>query len=194
MTNDFRAAIERFDAANREDPNRETDAGEDHPKELLYARRMTRCLQDLAPEASETVQLAARAQHICRWKIPRDSYPKDRQGYRQWRTDLGRFHAETAGTIMREVGYDQPAIDRVQSLLCKQRLKADPDCQLLEDVICLVFLQHYLADFAQQHDEAKLINILQRTWKKMSARGQQAALALSLPSQLRVLVERAVGG
>ena len=196
MANDdrFRAAMERFDAANRKDPNRENDLGKEHPKELLYSQRMTRCLRHFAPEASESVQLAAHAQHICRWRIPRDNYPKGRQGYRQWRTDLGKFHAETTGAIMDKVSYEQPEIERVQSLLCKQRLKADPECQLLEDVACLVFLQYYLAEFAQQHDEAKLINILQRTWRKMSDRGHRSALALPLPPPLRGLVEQAVGG
>ncbi len=188
----FRAAIERFDQANGEDPNREAHQGKDYPKELLYAQRMTAWLERLSPGAPEAVRLAARSQHIRRWEIPRGDYPNDRQGYRRWRTDLGKFHAETAGRILREVGYDEPLIGRVEALLRKERLKADPDCQLLEDVICLVFLEYYLGDFAQEHDEEKLINILRRTWKKMSPGGQQAALELDLPPACRTLLGKAL--
>ena len=190
----FQAAIERIDAANREDPNREVWEGQEHPKELLYAQRMSESLEHLASDAPEVVRLAVRAQHIQRWKIARTQYPKDRQGYRTWRTELGRFHAETAATILREVGYGPETIRRVQSLLQKKQLKVDPDCQLLEDVICLVFLRYYFADFAEEHDEAKLINILRRTWKKMSPRGQQVALEIELPAPLRTLVEKAIQG
>ncbi len=190
----FRAAIERIDDANSEDPNREVWEGQEHPKELLYGQRMSESLEHLVPDAPEVVRLAVRAQHIQRWKIARTQYPKDRQGYRTWRTELGRFHAETAATILREVGYGPETIGRVQSLLQKKQLKVDPDCQLLEDVICLVFLRYYFADFAEEHDEAKLINILRRTWKKMSPRGQQAALEIELPAPLRTLVEKAIQG
>ena len=188
----FEQAIQQFDRANSEDPNREVHEGREHPKELLYARRMSRWLDQLEPEASEAVRLAVRSQHIRRWEIPREDYPGGRDGYRRWRTDLGRFHAETAGKILQEVGYDETTISRVQSLLRKERLKADPDCQLLEDVICLVFLEFYLGDFAEEHEEDKLVNILRRTWKKMSPRGHQAALQLDLPDSLRPLVQKAL--
>lgn len=188
----FRAAIGRIDDANRDDPNREMHNGEERPRELLYAERMSACLERIAPDAPETVQLAARAQHIRRWKIPRDRYSMDREGYRRWRTDLAKFHAETTGRILRGVGYDEATVERVGSLLRKERLKTDPDCQLLEDVICMVFLEYELADFAKKHDEEKLIHILRRTWKKMSPRGHQAALALPLPEGLRSIVEKAV--
>ena len=188
----FQAAIERIDAANLEDPNREVWEGQQRPKELLYAQRMSESLENLAPNAPEVVRLAVRAQHIERWRIPRSEYPKDRQGYRRWRTDLGRFHADKAAAILRQVGYGPETVGRVQSLLQKKQLKADPDCQLLEDVICLVFLRYYFADFAEEHDEAKLINILRRTWKKMSPRGQRAALDIKPPGPLRTLVEKAI--
>ena len=192
-TSRLQSAIDRFDAANGEDPNLQMVADEPCPAELLYAQRMTQWLHRLGPDASEPLRLAARAQHICRWKIPRSDYQSGRDGYRRWRTDLGQFHAETAGQILRDVGYDKPTIDRVKSLLTKQRLKADPECQILEDVICLVFLEHYLGEFTQKHDEAKLINILQRTWNKMSPRGHEAALALDLPQEARRLIDKALG-
>ena len=158
MTSDdrFRRAVERFDAANAEDPNRERADGVEQPKELVYARRMTARLDRFRPDAPEPVRLAARCQHIRRWTIPRTDYAAGREGYRRWRTDLARFHADTAAAILRDVGYGDDVVARVGSLLRKERLKADPDVQLLEDVICLVFIEHYLAGFAPKHDEETL--------------------------------------
>ena len=190
----FRVAINGFDAANREDPNREVYEGKKYPKELLYAERMTAWLGTIAPDAPEIVRLAVRAQHIERWKIPRSDYPKDRLSYRKWRVDLGKFHAERAGRILVEAGYDDGTVAHVQSLLRKENLKTDPHCQLLEDVICLVFLEFYFRDFAEEHEEEKLINILRRTWRKMSERGRKAALQLDLPPHLGRLVGKAVAG
>ncbi len=192
MSDRFERAVERFDAANAEDPNGELVNGLKQPKELLYARRMTEALDRFRPSAPESVRLAARCQHIRRWTRPRSDYPEGRHGYRQWRTDLAQFHAATAADILREVGYDDTVIDRVGSLLRKERLKVDPDVQLLEDVICLVFLQHYLVDFAPKHDDDKLLGVLRKTGRKMSEEGRHAALALTLPAALRTLVERAV--
>ena len=189
----FDEAIARFDAANAEDPSTETVAGTAQPKQLLYARRMSACLARLAPQASDVVRLAVRAQHIRRWMIPRDRYPMDRRGYRKWRTELGAFHARTAGEILQDVGYDDGTIARVQALLQKRRLKSDPDVQLLEDVACLVFLEHHFAEFAREHDEQKLIGIVRKTWYKMSPRGHEAALELQLPPDLERLVARAIG-
>ena len=189
----FREAVARFDRANAEDPNVETVDGVSHPKELLYAQRMSDALARFAPDASEVVRLAVRCQHIRRWTVSRDSYPRGRDGYRRWRTDLGGFHAETAGDILREIGYEDAAVGRVQALLRKERLKADPEVQLLEDVVCLVFLRHYLAPFAAQHEDEKVVGILRKTWRKMSERGRAAALDLDLAPELRALVTRAVG-
>ena len=188
----FDRALERFDAANRKDPNREVADGVEQAKELRYARRMTACLDRFSPDAPEPVRLAARCQHIRRWTIPRTDYPEGRDGYRRWRTELARFHALTAAAILREVGYDDATVARVESLLRKERLKTDPDVQLLEDVICLVFLEHYLADFAPKHDEEKLLRVLRKTWPKMSDDGRQAALELNLSAELSALIERAL--
>lgn len=193
----FRAAIGRFDAANATDPRRERDAaGAEHPTELLYAQRMSEMLERFAPDASETVRLAARCQHIRRWEIPRDSYPRTPEGYKAWRTRLMDFHADAAGAILREVGYDEGTLSRVQSLLRKERLKRDAETQLLEDVIGLVFLEHYLEGFVADHpdyDEAKLADILRKTWLKMSPCGREAALTLvELPAALKPVVLRAV--
>lgn len=190
----FDATIAAFDAANAEDPNRE----DGQPKELLYAQRMSAMLARFAPEASEAVQLAVRAQHIRRWMTPRASYPADRQGYLQWRTGLYKFHAETAGRIMRETGYDAETIERVQAAVGKKGLKVNAETQLLEDVTDLVFLEHYLAGFAVQHpdyDEAKWIEIIRKTWQKMSkeARGFVLAGKVRLPEALVPLILKAVG-
>ncbi len=154
---------------------------------------MTDWLLRIHPEASEPLRLAARAQHICRWTRPRVDYPMTRAGYHRWRTDLGRFHAETAAKILHESGYDQNTIDRVASLLRKEHLKTDPDAQTLEDVICLVFLENYFADFAAQHPREKVIEIVRKTWKKMSPRGHEQALGLALSPVAAELVAEALG-
>jgi len=184
----FQAAIQQFDAANSQDPTKIDGVA----AEVLYARRMSQCLSRLCPDASEALQLAARSQHIRRWSIPRSSYPMDRAGYHRWRTELYSFHADTAARILKEVGYDEATIARVRALLRKERLKSDRETQALEDVACLVFLEYYFADFAAKHDEQKVIQILQRTWKKMSARAQTAALELPLAPEARRLIERAL--
>ena len=190
----FEAAIARIDAANAEDPNTEEANGVTHPKELLYGQRMSTWLERLAPDASVALQLAARAQHIRRWSIPRSDYPMNRAGYLKWRGTLNRFHAECAADILREVGYDNATVAAVQSLLRKERLKRNADAQCLEDVACLVFLENYLADFAPQHDEQKVLAILRRTWNKMSPKGQATANQLALPPLAGALLDKALSG
>ena len=189
----FDDALARFDQANAEDPNRELIGDTPQPKELVYAQRMTAWLDRLAPDASEPLRLAARCQHIRRWVIARSEFPPGRDGYRRWRTTLAAYHAQTAGAILREAGYGDATVARVEALVRKVRLKADADTQTLEDVICLVFLEHYLPAFANQHDDAKLVDILRKTWRKMSERGRSAALELDLAPEIRTLVERAIG-
>ena len=188
----FEKAIAAIDAANADDPNRETWEGTEHPKELIYARRMTDWLEKLAPDAPEHLKLAARAQHLRRWMKPRDAYPRDRKGYHLWRTELYGFHAEEAEKILREFGYDDQTVEQVRNLLLKKNIKTDPEMQLLEDVICLVFLEFYFADFAPHYDEEKVITILQRTWKKMSERGHAEALKLDLTPEAAALVKKAL--
>ena len=192
MLPQFENALAAIDAANAADPNRVSVDGREAPKEFVYAERMTRWLNALAPDASETLRLAVRAQHIRRWEIPRDRYPMDRIGYLKWRTDLKHLHARIAGDILREAGYGPEAIARVQALIKKERLKQDAEAQALEDVACLVFLENYFADFAKGHDADKVVSILRKTWLKMSPRGQDAALKLDMPSEARALVEKAL--
>ena len=195
----FQRAIDLFDAANAKDPNIENDSGESVPKELLYARRMTDMLERFAPDASEAVRLAVRAQHIERWKVPRNTYPMDRNGYLQWRTGLYKFHAETAGRLMQEAGYEADEVERVKTIVSKKGIKVNPETQMLEDVVDLTFIEHYMAYFAGQHpeyDEEKWINIVRKTWGKMSERAHEFALGgkIRLPEALVPLILKAVKG
>jgi hypothetical protein len=194
-TDRFQRAIALFDAANAEDPNQ--DQGQ--PKELLYARRMTEMIGRFAPAAPEAVQLAVRAQHIQRWKVPRSSYPMTKEGYYAWRTGLYKFHAETAGELMRQAGYDEAMIERVKAAVGKRGIKVNPETQMLEDVTDLVFIEHYMLGFAGQHadySEEKWLEIIRKTWKKMSDDAHAFALSgkLKLPEPLVPLITKAVTG
>ena len=185
----FEEAIARFDAVHAEDPARDASG---QPKELVYARRMSAWLEKLAPGASEPLRLAARCQHIRRWEIRRSDYAEGATGYRKWRVDEANSHALLAKEILESAGFGAAEVQRVQALVRKEKLKQDPDTQLLEDVGCLVFLEHYFGAFARKHDEPTLLRILRKTWAKMSPRGQQAALGLELPQALRAIVEKAL--
>lgn len=190
--NQLETTLFAFDVANAQDPNTDIIDGLHSPHELIYGQRMTNQLHEFMASPSTELQLAARSQHICRWKIPRKDYPMDRQGYKKWRLDLAVFHGETAGEIMRANSYNEIAIQRVKDLLLKRSLKRDDDSQALEDVACLVFLEFYLEDFASKHDEVKLIDIIQKTWNKMSEAGHNAALKLSLSDAMLTLVNKAL--
>ncbi|MEB2779559.1 DUF4202 domain-containing protein [Algoriphagus sp. C2-6-M1] len=188
--NKFQKAISLIDQVNAEDPVREKVSGKEIAKELLYSIRMTEKLDQFDPEASEAMQLAVRAQHIGRWKIPRSDYPMDRVGYLKWREELKKMHADMAAGILQEVGYDEKTIEKVKFLIRKKQLKTDPDTQTMEDVICLVFMEYYFEEFAAKHESAKIIDILQKTWAKMSEKGHRAALQLPLsPSSLELVKE-----
>ena len=193
----FNKAIALFDAANSEDPNQETAAGKAWPKELLYSHRMTDMLQRYKPDADDAVKLAIHAQHIQRWKSPRDDYPMDRKGYHQWRTGLYTFHAETAARFMAEAGYSDDVINRVKLAIGKKSLKTNKDTQLLEDISALVFIEHYLQAFADKHpeyDETKWIDIIRKTWRKMTDEAHQFALSgdIKLPEPLIPLIQKSV--
>jgi hypothetical protein len=196
----YARAIALFDAANSEDPRMDQGAdGKDVPYELLYSQRMTDMIDRYAPDASEAAKLAVRAQHIQRWKTPRDSYPMDRTGYLQWRTGLYKFHAETAGRLMKEAGYDDEMIEQVKTAVGKKGLKVNPDTQLLEDIADLVFIEYYMLGFAGKkpdYSEEKWLDIVRKTWKKMSTTAQEFALAgkIKLPEPLVPLIVKAVSG
>ncbi len=186
------STLAAFDAANLEDPNLELVDGRSVAKEWIYAQRMSAQLHKFCEAPSEALQLATRSQHICRWKIPRSDYPMDRSGYKKWRLDLAQLHGDIAGDIMATQGYDENMIARVKDLLLKRSLKRDDEVQALEDVVCLVFIEFYLEDFASKHDEDKLIDIIRKTWNKMSTKGHEAALQLPLSTAMLALVTKAL--
>lgn len=188
----FQQACDRFDALNSQDPNQEIVNGITYPKEVLYAQRMSQTLNSFETNASEALQLSARCQHLCRWEIPRNTYPTGRKGYNQWRSKLRTFHAEKAGEVLTQVGYEAEIIDKVQFLVLKKQLKRNAETQILEDVICLVFLEHYFAKFAEGHEAEKVVDILRKTWKKMSKKGQEAALKLPFENEAKNLIEKAL--
>jgi hypothetical protein len=155
---------------------------------LVHAERRTGWVRQLAGEAaSEALLLAARAQHLRRWEIPRDRYSRDREGYLQWRNELKSFHAEQTAEILQEAGYEAELIDRVKQLILKKRLKLDPEVQMLEDALCLVFLETQFSDFAKKEAD-KIVDIVRKTWRKMSLQGQQAAQNLPLTAEDRAII------
>jgi Domain of unknown function (DUF4202) len=184
----FEAALKRFDAENARDPNQEGG----QPRELLYAQRLTGWTLKLCPEATEALRLAARCQHICRWKIPRASYPMTRAGYLKWRADLRIFHAQKAGEILKEAGYDAETIRRVQDLNLKKRFPEDTETRVLEDALCLVFLQFQFANLAAKSDDDKMINALQKSWRKMTEAARAEALKLEFGPREKALLQRAL--
>ncbi|HEX8060426.1 MAG TPA: DUF4202 domain-containing protein [Cyclobacteriaceae bacterium] len=182
--NRFSSAIKKFDDYNAADPN---------GKELVYARRMSERLEQFKPDSPEYIKLAVHCQHIGRWKIPRNTYPEGKKGYIAWRNKLKDFHAETAGAILAECSYDQDTIDKVKDLLEKKDLRSNPGTQLLEDVVCLVFIEFYLEEFADRHDDVKVIDILTKTLKKMSAPAIATASTVHISDRMKELLTQATG-
>lgn len=188
----LKCVIAKIDAVLAEDPNMMEINEQQRPAAVVHAEKRSAWVEKLAGKtASEELQIAARAQHIRRWEIPRDRYPHDRIGYLKWRTDLQQFHASTTAEIMQEAGYDEAATSRVKALITKKRLKQDREVQVLEDALCLVFLETQFSEFAQSESD-KITGILQKTWKKMSPQGQQLALQLPLNAADRTIIERAL--
>lgn len=188
----FAAAIRRFDEENSCDPNREIVNGTAQPRELIYAQWLTDWVLKLCPGAGEALRLAARCQHLCRWQIPRVAYPMTRPGYLQWRSELKKFHARRSGEILRDLGYDRATIRRVQDLNLKNDFPDDPEGRVLEDALCLVFLERQFADLAAKSDDEKMINALQKSWRKMTPTAHAEALKLNYGPRERSLVERAL--
>jgi hypothetical protein len=194
MTDRFRDAIARIDAFNAQDPRRVSRGGRDLPEAIDYAERMSAWVARLEPDASEALRLAVRAQHIGRWTIPRNGYPEGTAGYNRWRRDLARFHAETAGRLMGEAGYDAVTVARVGSLIRKEGLGRDPETQALEDAACLVFLETGFDEFSRKHPDDKVVDIVKKTWRKMGPKGRALAMELvgGLAPDRAALVARAV--
>lgn len=193
----FEKAVTSIDDANRQDPNIVTAEDKEWPKELLYSTRMTDMLERFCPEADDAMKLAIRAQHIERWKSPRNAYPMDRIGYLQWRKDLYKIQANTAAELLAQAGYGEEEVGRVRNAVAKKNIKGNPDTQLLEDVTDLVFIEHYMVDFVAKHpdySEEKWIDIILKTWNKMSDSAHDFTLAgnIKLPESLAPLIVKAV--
>jgi len=190
------AALGRFEASHRQDPRSVEVDGARVAWSVHYHRRLLHWVLRFDPRASEALRLAAACQHVRRWEIPRADYGEGRGEYRRWRSDLSRMHARVAREVLTDVGYDETTVTRVEALIRKLGLGRDPEVQLFEDAICMVFFENEYVDLAKKHDDGKLVDILARTWGKMSERGRAAALELArgLPERERALVERATQG
>jgi hypothetical protein len=190
----FEKAIQTFGELNGADPVREDVAGVPRPRLLVQAERLAAWVERLEPQATEALRLAAHCQHLERWKIARAEFPEGRAGYLQWRTRLGRYHAERAREVLVSLGYEDETIRAVETIVTKQHLRSNPDSQTMEDALCLVFLEYEFEEFLDKYpDESKAVDILQKTWKKMSPRAHAAALELKLSERSRTLVARALG-
>jgi hypothetical protein len=188
----FEAAIRRFDEENARDPNTETVAGVPCPREMVYAQRLTDWVLKLRPDASEELRLAARCQHLCRWIIPRSSYELTRAGYLRWRNDLKAFHARKSGEILRAVGYPEEMVAKVQALNLKSQFPNSPDSRVLEDALCLVFLESQFAELAARTGDDKMINALRKAWKKMTPQAHEWGLRLNYGAREKSLLEQAL--
>ena len=193
----YEQAVNLIDSANSADPNIEQSQGKEWPKELLYGMRMSNMLERYKSDADVVIKLAIRGQHIQRWLSPRSAYPMDKKGYHKWRSELYTFHADKVANIMLQVGFSEQDIKRAKNAVAKVGIKSNPDTQLLEDVVALVFIEHYLLDFAAKHTdytEQKWIDIIRKTWAKMSDDAHEFVLAgkISLPESLSPLILKAV--
>lgn len=196
MTNRLERVLSAIDDINRQDTHLTLANGVEHPKELIYGQRMSACIAKHWPQASELLQIAVRAQHIKRWHLKRDDFAQGKAGYYQWRIALGKFHAELTASIMQNNGYSQDEAEQTACIIRKESLKTNSDSQTLEDVACLVFLEHYFDEFAakytEQNNEEKIIRIVQLTWQKMSNEAHNIALKMTLPEHLASLVNKAL--
>lgn len=185
----FEQALRAFQTVSAGDPEHLNDG---RPRELVQAERLAAWIDRLEPQASEALRLAAHCQHLGRYLVPRSTYPEGRIGYLKWRSDLAKGHAQRSAGILAKAGYDQNTIDAVQRINLKQQMRLHPDVQTMEDALCLTFLEHEFAEFADKHDDQKLIEILAKTWRKMSPRAREAALRLPLAGRPAELVARAL--
>jgi hypothetical protein len=186
-------AFELFDNYNRQDPRTITYGGADYPVEYFYALQLHRWVQALAPGAGEALLLASRCQHIGRWQIPRSDFPQTKAGYLAWRKTLARFHAEKAGELLQKAGYTTEETDAVKRINLKEGIKLNADMQVMENALCLVFLEFQYEEFLQQHDEPKVIRILQKSWSKMDGAGRDMALKLPYSEKGKEVLEHALG-
>lgn len=188
----FQKATEALKAAHLQDPNIEVVGSDQFPAEWLYTQRLLDCLNRVYPDASEALTLATYCQHLHRWEVKRTEYPEGRMGYYQWRNFLGDYQAGKAKAILKASGYSDEFIAKVIEILKKLNIHQLDEAQMLEDVVCLVFLEHYMNDFMHGKPDAQLIQIVQKTWNKLSDHGHHVALQLHLPEPTRRIVEQAL--
>ena len=189
----FQNATEALKAAHLQDPNIELVGSDQVPAEWLYTRRLLACLTQVYPDASEALTIATYCQHLHRWEVKRSEYPEGRIGYFQWRNFLGDYQADKAKAILKASGYSDDFISEVVDILKKLNIHRLDEAQKLEDVVCLVFLEHYMNDFMHGKSDAQLVHIVQKTWGKMSDHGHHVALQLNLPEPTRRVIEQALG-
>ncbi len=191
----FHAVIAEIDTLNAGDPRQEISGDTGRPLETVYSERMTACLSQVYPDASEELSIAARAQHICRWQIPRSNYPAGRDGYNSWRAACREHHAALTTAIMHRHGYAEARIAHVAKIIKKEELKRDRESQALENIAAAVFAQHYLGAFIEDHkdyDEEKLVGIVRKTLRKMDAVGHAAIVAMQLPPHVKRVIDIAL--
>jgi hypothetical protein len=181
-------ALVRIDAVHAEDPSRT----EGRPSELVYAERMSEWLARIAPDADDALRLAVRGQHLARWRSPRSAFPEGRVGYLKWRKEAGERHAEDVRAICAEVGWDDAFAKRVAAIVQKKARTTDPAAQTLEDCACLVFLSAELDAFAAKHADDMVVDILKKSWAKMSESARREALTIPFSPRARALVEAAL--
>ena len=189
----YAKARELIDAAHAADPKRAPDS---RAAELVYAERMEAWVARAAENPTPLLRLAARCQHLERWSVPRDSYPLDKPGYHAWRRSLYVKQSERAQALLLQAGVPAAEADEVAVWVSKTGLKTNPGTQALEDAACLVFLENEIQAFAAQHAEyprEKFVDIIRKTWKKISPRGQALAKTIALPPGIAALVEEALG-
>lgn len=179
----LKTVLAAVDAYNMKDPIGFSIAGKSQPQEYFLSLKVTEWVRYLAPAADEELLIAARAHHIGRWEIPREKYPEGKAGYLNWRNELALFHAEKTAEIMQEADYSPAAQERVKALIMKKQLKKDPEVQVLENALCLVFLQYQYEDFRLKHPEEKVVHILKKSLRKMDDRGKEEALKLDYSEQ-----------
>jgi hypothetical protein len=193
ILNSLDSAISQLTVAHQKDPNLETWNNEVFPAEWLYIRRITERLKGFSPEASTELIVAANCQHLCRWEIERTGFPEGRIGYYQWRNYLADYQFQKAKDIILGAGFSDEFAERVKLIVRKENIFTNPEAQMLEDVVCLVFMEFYLDDFIRAKSELNMATVILKTWNKMSERGHQEALKIQFSDETLPVVKRALG-
>jgi hypothetical protein len=186
------AAFAAFDAYNQQDPNRITFQEKSYPQEYFLAQKLHEWVLTLNPQASLELLLTSRCQHIGRWETPRQYFPEGREGYLNWRKEQANFHVDKSLAILRKVGFDETVCYRVKQIILKQKIKADAEVQIMENALCLVFLQYQFEDFLNTQPAEKMIGILRKSLLKMDKHGHEYALKLPFSQKAKALVDRAL--